>query len=263
MRCCLALQSITATVGRLCLPGFPFVVSPTATPVQNAASTLSAEEFNAIVGPVANEPLALDLTDAAAWDRVYDTADKLLQTFVTVDRLRAVENALLAKQRELPTMVHLAAKLATSKALLATCPPVFVTMLVALYNEKNRMSTKQEHPNGENFLVNKAREMEWLFEAAPASSWEIVYVDDGCPQGSGKLAEEVCIVRGGWTTSRISAGGGSEQANPCTGGRAGSSQLLREVSTLGVGRDGFQPGLVGLLRFLLDLRWIAHGGWGA
>eukprot|EP00670_Eutreptiella_braarudii_P026631 CAMPEP_0174382430 /NCGR_PEP_ID=MMETSP0811_2-20130205/124590_1 /TAXON_ID=73025 ORGANISM="Eutreptiella gymnastica-like, Strain CCMP1594" /NCGR_SAMPLE_ID=MMETSP0811_2 /ASSEMBLY_ACC=CAM_ASM_000667 /LENGTH=575 /DNA_ID=CAMNT_0015535743 /DNA_START=36 /DNA_END=1763 /DNA_ORIENTATION=+ len=156
----------------------------------NAASTLSAEEFNAIVGPVANEPLALDLTDAAAWDRVYDTADKLLQTFVTVDRLRAVENALLAKQRELPTMVHLAAKLATSKALLATCPPVFVTMLVALYNEKNRMSTKQEHPNGENFLVNKAREMEWLFEAAPASSWEIVYVDDGCPQGSGKLAEE-------------------------------------------------------------------------
>ena len=53
-------------------------------------------------------------------------------------------------------MVHLAAKLATSKALLATCPPVFVTMLVAPYNEKNRMSTKQEHPNGEHFLVNKA-----------------------------------------------------------------------------------------------------------
>ena len=85
-----------------------------------------------VVAPHREEPLALDLTDAAAWDRVYATADKLIKDFKTADKLRAVENALLEKQRELPTCIHLSAKLATSKVLMASCPPVFVSMIVAM-----------------------------------------------------------------------------------------------------------------------------------
>lgn len=152
--------------------------------------SITPEELDAITAPHMSEPLPLDLTDKAAWDRVYAAAEKLMTDFVTVEKLRAVEKALLTKQRELPTMIHLAAKLATSKTLIKTCPPVFVSMVVAMYNEANRMSTKEEHENGENFIVNKAREMTWLFEAAPNSGWEMVYVDDGCPVNSGKLATE-------------------------------------------------------------------------
>jgi len=151
---------------------------------------LNAANYSNVTDPVSGEPLALDLTDAAALDRVYAAADRLLQTYPTVDALQAVEAALLERQRELPTMIHLAVKLAKSKALMAVCPPVFVTMITAMYNEKNRMCSKDEHPNGENFLVNKSREMEWLFEAAPQSGYELIYVDDGCPKESGKLATE-------------------------------------------------------------------------
>ena len=152
---------------------------------------LNAANYSNVTDPVSGEPLALDLTDAAALDRVYAAADRLLQTYPTVDALQAVEAALLERQRELPTMIHLAVKLAKSKALMAVCPPVFVTMITAMYNEKNRMCSKDEHPNGENFLVNKSREMEWLFEAAPQSGYELIYVDDGMRCGGQRASAGV------------------------------------------------------------------------
>ena len=164
---------------------------------QAAKPTQSEKDvYAAFIDEVKGEPLPMDLTDAAGWDRVYSLAEKLMAEFKTVEKLRAFENALLEKQRELPTMIHLAAKMATSKTIMASCPPVFVSMVVAMYNEKNRMSTKEEHENGENFLVMKAREMKWVFEAAPKSSWEMIYVDDGCPVESGKLATERIAAKG-------------------------------------------------------------------
>merc|ERR1712048_677341 len=57
--------------------------------------------------------------------------------------------------------------------------------------EKNRIRTKEEHPNGQNFMVNKAKQLEWLFAGEDGKTFDIVAVDDGCPDDSGELAKGV------------------------------------------------------------------------
>ena len=59
----------------------------------------------------------------------------------------------------------------------------------AVYGETNRLKTKVDHPNGEDFLITKIAQLTWLFEGIPAThgSWDIHIVDDGCPDGSGAV----------------------------------------------------------------------------
>ena len=48
------------------------------------------------------------------------------------------------------------------------------------------MKTKDDHPNGEDFLITKIAQLRWLYEDIPESkgSWDILIVDDGCPDGA-------------------------------------------------------------------------------
>ena len=64
-----------------------------------------------------------------------------------------------------------------------------VQTVFAVYGETNRLKTKVDHPNGEDFLVTKIAQLTWLFEGIPAShgSWDIHIVDDGRPDGSGAV----------------------------------------------------------------------------
>jgi hypothetical protein len=43
------------------------------------------------------------------------------------------------------------------------------------------------HPNGENFIRRKHRQMSWLFENRPDCSWSLMGVDDGCDRDSSGL----------------------------------------------------------------------------
>ena len=65
--------------------------------------------------------------------------------------------------------------------------------MFAVYGETNRLKTKADHPNGEDFLMTKIAQLTWLFEGIPSSkgSWDIHIVDDGCPDGSGPACKQV------------------------------------------------------------------------
>ncbi|MBT8393258.1 MAG: glycosyltransferase, partial [Bacteroidia bacterium] len=57
--------------------------------------------------------------------------------------------------------------------------------------EHNRIKKKSEHPHGEDFLVKKANQLEWLFNSQPDINWELIIVDDGCPERSGEIAQSI------------------------------------------------------------------------
>jgi len=62
-------------------------------------------------------------------------------------------------------------------------------------NEHERIKSKAELEEGQDFVRVKVGSMKWLYGkyAAPGSSWNYIAVDDGCPQDppSGKLMEAV------------------------------------------------------------------------
>ncbi len=105
-------------------------------------------------------------------------------------RLPALEKELLV--REAPLLAHLAVKLARSKAALrAIREPVHLSLVFAMYKEHTRILLPSQHPHGEDFLVQKIAQLNWLFEEGGRHSWDLTAVDDGCPEGSGRLAEEI------------------------------------------------------------------------
>ena len=90
--------------------------------------------------------------------------------------------------------LDLAIKLARSKAIVKQIKkPLRISVTFAMYKENNRILPASEHPNGENFLMVKLHQLEWLFGDNPIIDWELLPVDDGCPEGSGKIAQEILL----------------------------------------------------------------------
>ena len=102
------------------------------------------------------------------------------------------ETLLVGDKDAIPLSVHLAAKLAHSKRLVGELrAPVHVSVVFAVYKEHNRIRTRATHPHGENFLVRKVSQLNWLFDGSPECGWDLTVVDDGCPEGSGRIAQDV------------------------------------------------------------------------
>jgi hypothetical protein len=131
----------------------------------------------------------LDLTDESVLLEVISTAELFLQKYSDADTLQAFEEDLLLRREEVPLLAHLAVKLAKSKAIVsATKDLMHVSVVFAVYKEHTRIREKSVHPHGENFLVRKVAQLQWLFQDAPNFSWDLTVVDDGCPEGSGEIA---------------------------------------------------------------------------
>ena len=65
-----------------------------------------------------------------------------------------------------------------------------------MYNEHNRIRTKEQHENGEDFVRRKYRQMAWLVTPHGMDSpfrftFDLLFIDDGCPNSSGAIAEEI------------------------------------------------------------------------
>merc|ERR1719316_800746 len=115
-------------------------------------------------------------------------ADQLYER--DMDSLRAIEKKISEKMTDsykFPTAAHIALKVAISKKLLEALPPIHATVVFALYKEFNRILPKGDpaeegkcHPNGEDFIRRKHKQMSWLFENKKDSSWSLLGVDDGC-----------------------------------------------------------------------------------
>ena len=148
-------------------------------------------------------PLNLDLTDSDHERQAFETAALLMDLYPTVDELRAVDTQIVIERQKHPVILHLGAKLALSKmSLQSLSAPVFCSVVVAMYQEQNRIRPKAEHPAGEDFLRRKVSQLEWLFEGEVDKTWELVFVDDGCPHDSGEIAKTI-IQHEGYKNVRV------------------------------------------------------------
>ncbi len=145
-----------------------------------------------------------DLTDPAAFRAVNQIAAELALRDAEADpaadspALRQLEQELAAQRPAAPVLAQLAVKLARSKRLVAALPsPAFVSVVFAAYKEHRRILPREQDPVGEDFLRRKLSQLEWLFGDRPEIGWELVMVDDGCPDGSGRIAEQR-IQASGW-----------------------------------------------------------------
>ncbi len=133
-------------------------------------------------------PLEVDLTEAAHLAQVTAIAEGLLERYRDPEALAALDVDLAA--RRAPAAVRLAAKVARSRRLVAALePPVHVTVVFAVYREHRRILPRAQHPHGEDFLARKLEQLHWLFDGRRDIGWEMIVVDDGCPRGSGRIAE--------------------------------------------------------------------------
>jgi hypothetical protein len=135
-----------------------------------------------------------ELSELALLSDLVDTSSE--QSFVTsIQALHDLQFGIFANHREdneFSLMLYLALSNARSKLsmqLMAMRKAEFnVTIIVPLWGEHHRMQSKSVHQNGEDFVRRKVKQLEWLFDRVPegAMDWNLMFVDDGCPNGSGK-----------------------------------------------------------------------------
>lgn len=134
----------------------------------------------------AREDEPFDLCRQANLDEARSLAERFLNEHATAASLGAVEHELALERDRVPLVVHLAIKLARSRRLFEAAPKTpFLSVVFAVYKETIRLLPPEQHPHGEDFLQRKLDQLEWLTEAVPGADFELVVVDDGCPDGSG------------------------------------------------------------------------------
>jgi hypothetical protein len=132
-------------------------------------------------------PGSIDLTDESDVVCASRLAGWLLDHVSQPGALDRAERELAAREPR-PIVLELAVKLARSRQR-AAGSGFFVSVVFAVYKEHNRALPKSLHPHGEDFLRRKVQQLDWLFEGRPA--WEMVVVDDGCPDGSGDVVQRI------------------------------------------------------------------------
>ncbi len=141
-------------------------------------------------------PFDLDLRDEVQLDSVLHLTDELLTRVDGAHDLDALESLLESQSDRWPWAARVIAKLARSKWVLARRPgPLHLSVVVPLYAEHERILRPHESEVGEGFLDRKIRQLEWLCAGRSDRSWNLLLVDDGCPFGSGRIAERILAER--------------------------------------------------------------------
>ncbi len=141
---------------------------------------------------IASCPKKVDLTNDRHSEVIRETVRSILELGHSVSELEKIEQQLIARNDSTLIFILLALKIAKSKLLVSKISePVLVSVIFAIYKEHNRIKKSSEHPHGEDFLLKKIKQLEWLFEDQSNVSWELIIVDDGCPEGSGEIAQKI------------------------------------------------------------------------
>lgn len=98
----------------------------------------------------------------------------------------------LAKQKNAPLEFKLVVKLMESRRYAKNVKKSLrIGIVFAMWGEQNRLLPKSKaNPNGEDALRIKVEQLKWLTSGTPIE-WDLYAVDDGCPYGSGKIAQEI------------------------------------------------------------------------
>ena len=141
----------------------------------------------------AGAPIGLDLTDERQLEAVQKAANHLLRSTADLRTLTDLEGRLIDDPAPPPLLVHLAVKLARSKLVVDSLEqPTHLSVIFAMYKENRRIRPRtSDNPVGEDFLRRKAQQLDWLSHGNTNLSWRLLAVDDGCPAGSGRIAQQI------------------------------------------------------------------------
>ncbi len=128
---------------------------------------------------------SFDLTSAADQAYLYDLVSRI-RSFPIEEILK------LGNDATTPLSFRIAAKIADSKAYLDSYKQnLKIGVVFAMWGEQNRLQKKSgSNPNGEDLLNVKVDQLDWLFKDSNIE-WKLYAVDDGCPHGSGDMAEAI------------------------------------------------------------------------
>jgi hypothetical protein len=137
-------------------------------------------------------PTEIDLKNGNHLKKVIEIADELIANSNLLLELENLESQFSEDKDAWSLMIHLAIKLAKSKKSIQSLKEnIHFSVVYAIYKEHNRILTEEEHPHGEDFVMRKIAQLEWLFEGKENFSWDMFIIDDGCPENSGKIAEQI------------------------------------------------------------------------
>jgi hypothetical protein len=128
---------------------------------------------------------SFDLTSAADQAYLYDLVGRI-KSFPLEEIIK------LGNDSATPLSFRIAAKIADSKNYIESCPhKLKIGVVFAMWGEQNRLQKKSDNnPNGEDLLNVKVDQLAWLFKGSNID-WKLYAVDDGCPHGSGTMAESI------------------------------------------------------------------------
>jgi hypothetical protein len=137
-------------------------------------------------------PKDLDMTNEDHFNQSQNIADTIIELYKDTENISILEKELISSDTEIPLMIHLSVKLAKSKSIILSIKPeVNVSIVFAAYKEHIRILPKEENEKGENFLIVKVNQLEWLFKNSPNFNYKITMVDDGCPERTGFIAQNI------------------------------------------------------------------------
>ncbi len=139
-----------------------------------------------------NLPAEIDLTESGQDNLIFESATDLSNKFPETSVLQNLDKLITSRPEKYKNAMLLVSKLALSKRYVKQIDnPLHVSLVLAMFNEHNRIRPKSRaNPNGEDFIRRKMRQMEWLLENS-SLHFDMIIVDDGCPNQSGEKAEEI------------------------------------------------------------------------
>lgn len=142
-------------------------------------------------------PNEIDLTDGSQDHRLEASAVDLMDEFPNISELQVLDKWLTSGQQARKNALYLALKMARSRMLVRQISTsIHISLVIAMYNEHNRIFPKQKgNPNGEDFVRRKVRQLTWLFSDT-SITFDILFVDDGCPNQSGEKAYQIIASEG-------------------------------------------------------------------
>ena len=138
--------------------------------------------------------IKIDLTNSKHQDYIWSLSSELISHCRDSQELLIVENSLIQKPDPPSIFLLLALKIAQSRLIIDQVDrPILISVVFAVYKEHNRILPPELHPHGEDFLRRKVDQMNKLCSGNPYVKWELIIVDDGCPEESGIIANQIVI----------------------------------------------------------------------